>query len=152
MWGGGSCQIMVGQLCMIVVSGLYLLGVYDDAICSYFCPFWSLYFFFLFLLIKSPIDSVLVKIESTKLTYRVHSTAFPARLSGTIQRLSNSLRSRKNSSNAHGVAGVGIGEGEPMVEAGETTPCSVSIYIKGSDDRCSHKTLFLATGFRVNIR
>ena len=61
MWGGGSCQIMVGQLYMLVVSGLYLLVIYDDAICSYFCPFWSLYFFFLFLLIKSPIDSVLVK-------------------------------------------------------------------------------------------
>ncbi len=64
MWGGSSCQIMVGQLYMLVLSGLYLLYllvIYDDAICSYFCPFWSLYFFFLFLLIKSPIDSVLVK-------------------------------------------------------------------------------------------
>ncbi len=55
MWGGGSCQIMVGQLYMLVVSGLYLLVIYGDAICSYFC------FFFLFLFIKSPIDSVLIK-------------------------------------------------------------------------------------------
>ncbi len=34
MWGGGSCQIMVGQLYILVVSGLYLLVIYDDAICS----------------------------------------------------------------------------------------------------------------------
>ena len=61
MWGGGSCQIMVGQLYMIVVSGLYLLVIYDDALCSYFCPFWFLYLFFMFLLIKSPIASVLYK-------------------------------------------------------------------------------------------
>ncbi len=64
MWGGGSRQIMVGQLYMLVVSGLYLLSIYDDAFCYYcyyFCPFWSLYLFFLFLLIKSPIDSVLLK-------------------------------------------------------------------------------------------
>jgi hypothetical protein len=61
VWGGGSCQIMIGQLYILVVSVLHLLLLYDDTLCSYFCPFWSLYFFFLFLLIKSPIDSVLVK-------------------------------------------------------------------------------------------
>ena len=61
VWGGGSCQIMIGQLYILVVSVLYLLLIYDDTLCSYFCPFWSLYFFFLFLLIKSPIDSVLLK-------------------------------------------------------------------------------------------
>ena len=61
MRGGGSRQIMIGQLYILVVSGLYLLVIYDDTLCSYFCPFWSLYLFFLFLLIKSPIDSVLLK-------------------------------------------------------------------------------------------
>jgi hypothetical protein len=66
VWGGGSCQMMVCQLYMLVVSGLYLLVIYDDAICSYFCPYWSLYFFFLFLLIKSPIDSVLVKYSNIR--------------------------------------------------------------------------------------
>ncbi len=69
------------------------------------------------------------QIENNKLTYMVHSTTFPASLSTVIQHLSSSLRSRKNSSNTHGVVGVGIGEGEPMVEEGETAPCSVSIYI-----------------------
>jgi hypothetical protein len=58
---GGSCQIMIGQLYIFVVSGLYLLLIYDDIFCSYFCPRWSLYLFFLFLLIKSPVDSVLLK-------------------------------------------------------------------------------------------
>ena len=63
LWGGGggSCQIMIGQLYIFVVSGLYLLLIYDVILCSYFCPRWSLYLFFLFLLIKSPVDSVLLK-------------------------------------------------------------------------------------------
>jgi hypothetical protein len=44
---------------------------------------------------------------------------FSASLSAAIQRLSSSLRSRKNSSNALEVDGVGIGEGESMAEEGE---------------------------------
>ena len=50
VWGGGSRQIMIGQLYILVVSGFYLLVIYDDTLCSYFCPLWSQYLFFLFLL------------------------------------------------------------------------------------------------------
>jgi hypothetical protein len=52
---------MIGQLYIFVVPGLYLLLIYDVILCSYFCPRLSLYLFFLFLLIKSPVDSVLLK-------------------------------------------------------------------------------------------